>query len=182
MAIDLGPPLPTGSNDLPASRTVRAAPWAPRSPPCLFGLSPGGACRAGDVAAPAVGSYPTVSPLPVPGCPGHRRSTLCCAIPRLAPGGRYPPPRPEEPGLSSSTHPEGRSTRGHPTCSHTGILRQRSAFRTPRESARHTWRTWHAHQESTARPGGATGGRAASCRSGRRRPASGSGRSRPRSS
>ena len=30
----------------------------------LFGIAPGGACRAGPVARPAVGSYPTVSPLP----------------------------------------------------------------------------------------------------------------------
>ncbi len=29
----------------------------------LFGIAPGGACRAGAVASPAVGSYPTVSPL-----------------------------------------------------------------------------------------------------------------------
>ncbi len=30
----------------------------------LFGVAPGGACHAGDVAAPPVGSCPTVSPLP----------------------------------------------------------------------------------------------------------------------
>ena len=30
----------------------------------LFGIASGGACRAGSVARPAVGSYPTVSPLP----------------------------------------------------------------------------------------------------------------------
>ena len=30
----------------------------------LFGIAPGGACRASPVASPAVGSYPTVSPLP----------------------------------------------------------------------------------------------------------------------
>ncbi len=30
----------------------------------LFGIAPGGACRAGPVARPAVGSYSTVSPLP----------------------------------------------------------------------------------------------------------------------
>ena len=33
--------------------------------PCLRGLAPGGVYRARDVTAPAVGSYPTVSPLPV---------------------------------------------------------------------------------------------------------------------
>ena len=35
----------------------------------LFGIAPGGACLAGAVASPAVGSYPTVSPLPL-GCSG----------------------------------------------------------------------------------------------------------------
>ena len=30
----------------------------------LFGIAPGGACRAGPVTSPAVGSYSTVSPLP----------------------------------------------------------------------------------------------------------------------
>jgi len=30
----------------------------------LFGIAPGGACHASPVARPAVGSYPTVSPLP----------------------------------------------------------------------------------------------------------------------
>jgi len=34
------------------------------SPPLLFGLAPRGVCRAPDVATGAVGSYPTVSPLP----------------------------------------------------------------------------------------------------------------------
>ena len=36
--------------------------WA--SSPLLFGLAPRGVCRAPDVATGAVGSYPTVSPLP----------------------------------------------------------------------------------------------------------------------
>src|SRR5687768_8996608 len=35
---------------------------APR--PSLFGLAPGGVCRAASVAGRAVGSYPTLSPLP----------------------------------------------------------------------------------------------------------------------
>ncbi len=42
-----------------------AAPGLPRAPlPSLFGLAPGGVCRASDVAAAAVRSYRTVSPLP----------------------------------------------------------------------------------------------------------------------
>ncbi len=44
-------------------------PWAEasrrsRATGSLFGIAPGGACRAGTVASPAVGSYPTVSSLP----------------------------------------------------------------------------------------------------------------------
>ena len=53
----------------------------------LFGLAPGGVYLARPVTRPAVGSYPTLSPLPLAG-----RSTLCGTFPRLAPGGRYPPP------------------------------------------------------------------------------------------
>ena len=37
---------------------------SPRALPLLFGLAPGGVCHAGDVAAAAVRSYRTVSPLP----------------------------------------------------------------------------------------------------------------------
>ena len=55
----------------------------------LFGLAPGGACHAADVAADAVGSYPTLSPLPAS---RGRWFAFCGAIPRVAPGGGYPPP------------------------------------------------------------------------------------------
>lgn len=55
----------------------------------LFGLAPGGVYHARDVTAPAVGSYPTLSPLPAA---SSWRSALCGTFPRLAPGGRYPPP------------------------------------------------------------------------------------------
>jgi len=39
-------------------------PWPKTCPRAwsLFGIAPGGACHAGAVASPAVGSYPTVSP------------------------------------------------------------------------------------------------------------------------
>ncbi|AGT08055.1 hypothetical protein JCM7686_0946 [Paracoccus aminophilus JCM 7686] len=64
MTIHLGPPLLTGSSCQPGSFR--------RRPPCrlpcarsLFGIAPGGACLAGPVTRPAVGSYPTVSPLPI---------------------------------------------------------------------------------------------------------------------
>ena len=38
----------------------------------LFGLAPGGVYRAGPVARPAVGSYPTLSPLPL-----HEEAAVC---------------------------------------------------------------------------------------------------------
>src|SRR5688572_21783772 len=40
-------------------------------------------------------SYTTVSPLPAP--EGHRRSVFCGTVPRVTPGGCYPPPCPVEP-------------------------------------------------------------------------------------
>src|SRR3984893_9337990 len=61
--------------------------------PFLFGLAPGGVCRAAGVTAGAVRSYRTVSPLPTPPVAGRsRRSVLCGTIPGLAPAGRYPAP------------------------------------------------------------------------------------------
>ena len=55
----------------------------------LFGIAPGGACRAGPVTRPAVRSYRTVSPLPAP---KRRRFLLCGAIPQVTLAGRYPAP------------------------------------------------------------------------------------------
>ena len=49
----------------------------------------------------AVGSYPTVSPLPSVEGDG-RRSGFCGTFHRLAPPGRYPAPCSVEPGLSSN--------------------------------------------------------------------------------
>ncbi len=57
--IPLGVTLPQRSSSLPGSNADHAN--AP-----LFGLAPDGVYRAGPVTSPAVGSYPTVSPLPVP--------------------------------------------------------------------------------------------------------------------
>jgi len=75
--IPLGAWSPTPSSSLPA------ASWSGRAVPrCLFGLAPTGVCRATNVAARAVSSYLTVSPLPVSGVPDHRRSALCCTFRR----------------------------------------------------------------------------------------------------
>ena len=76
----------------------------------LFGLAPGGACRATFLTVGAVGSYPTVSALPVLTRVSHRRSILCGAIPRIASGGRYPPPYPR----GARTFLERLRTRGRP--------------------------------------------------------------------
>ncbi len=58
MVISLGWLSPAISCGLPAARTTRAGSR------CLFGLAPTGGCRAAPVTGRAVGSYPTVSPLP----------------------------------------------------------------------------------------------------------------------
>lgn len=85
MAIHLGPRLPATSCGLPGKR---AGDGPGRSMLPLSDLAPGGACLAAPVAGGAVGSYPTVSPLP-----GHaRRTVLCGAFPGVSPAGRYPAP------------------------------------------------------------------------------------------
>src|SRR5712664_3614592 len=64
--IPLGCASPRSSSDLPGSLTWTT--WCGRHAPraSLFGLAPGGRCRAADVATRAVRSYRTISPLPVP--------------------------------------------------------------------------------------------------------------------
>ena len=90
----------------PRVMTRRAVSWTSCDVrPRLCGLSPDGVCRAVRVTTNAVGSYPTVSPLPPPRVlrrTGVRRSVLCCTVPELAPGGSYPPSCPVVPGLSSA--------------------------------------------------------------------------------
>jgi hypothetical protein len=103
-AIPLRRQLPDAFSNLPGRRdpdidpgdcSLLAQPAAPV--PSLFGLAPGGVCPAACVAAGAVRSYRTFSPLPLrpssayAGAPG-RRSVLCGTFPRLAPAGRYPAP------------------------------------------------------------------------------------------
>src|SRR5262249_15482156 len=64
--------------------------------PSLFGLAPGGVCRAADVAAGAVRSYRTLSPLPRLNAT-HRGGLLSVAlslkrVPKDHSAGRYPAP------------------------------------------------------------------------------------------
>ena len=64
MAIHLGRPSPGASRDRPG-RLIRKPTAAVRDRLApLYGLAPGGVCRAGPVAGPAVRSYRTLSPLP----------------------------------------------------------------------------------------------------------------------
>jgi len=93
-AIPLGRRSRVGLSDQPGCGAGHAI--AP-----LFGLAPGGVCRAVVVADAAVRSYRTVSPLPRAPKGAVRRSSLCCTFRRLAPPRRYLAPRPVEPGLSS---------------------------------------------------------------------------------
>jgi hypothetical protein len=93
--IYLDQPLPTGS---PANgkRPTRRPSGRSRSHPGqvrpkadrLLGLAGGGVYPAGDVAAAAVRSYRTISPLPVPAPPrsgtGHRPCVFCGTFPGAA--------------------------------------------------------------------------------------------------
>src|SRR3954462_12264806 len=62
-AIHLGRMLPCASRNLPGRWAGNSPRGFPLAPP-LFGLAPGGVYRAAPVASRAVGSYPTLSPLP----------------------------------------------------------------------------------------------------------------------
>src|SRR5271168_435984 len=65
-AIPLGRPSPDASSNQPERQGQRTRPRGAlrRRASLLFGLAPGGACHAADVAARAVRSYRTLSPLP----------------------------------------------------------------------------------------------------------------------
>ena len=108
MTIPLVPPLPAGSSCQPGSAGAQAALQGKPCARSLFGIAPGGACLAGSVARPAVGSYPTVSPLP--------RDRLRGGLISVALSLGSPPPGVTrhracmEPGLSSN----GQAARGHP--------------------------------------------------------------------
>ncbi len=86
----------------------------------LFGLAPTGGCRAAPVARRAVGSYPTVSPLPF----GYKGGLFSVALfRRLAAPRRYLAVCPVELGLSSMD-PSSRSTATiGPTTSRAGNYR-----------------------------------------------------------
>ena len=123
--ISLGLELPRASSNLPEDldRASRCADAFESARVFLFGLAPGDAYRAGDVTTTAVGSYPTVSPLPEPqrpdGIPSRWPSAVCflwCWC-RIAPPGSYPAPCPWSPDFPPDTggieRPPSLLTRAH---------------------------------------------------------------------
>src|SRR5947208_14512174 len=94
MVISLGWLSPATSRGLPAAQATRAGSR------CLFGLAPTGGYRATPVTRRAVGSYPTVSPLPL----DKGRSVFCGPFRRLTAPRRYLAVCPRELGLSSTPH------------------------------------------------------------------------------
>lgn len=106
MIISLGRRSPAASSDLPEGETGRASPRGfggrpPRPAPLLFGLAPGGVCRAEPVTRPAGELLPRRFTLTARRL-GREAVCFLWHCPYPCPGGgRYPPPRPAESGLSS---------------------------------------------------------------------------------
>jgi len=94
-AIHLARRLPDASSNLPEWLTW-TGPAPEDATPFLFGLAPGGVCRAATVAGSAVRSYRTVSPLPRRYATrrGGLFSVALSLRPTLKadPAGRYPAP------------------------------------------------------------------------------------------
>ena len=96
--------LPYGSNGLPASQGMRTASLR------VLGIPAYAAFLQVGFAVPAASPSrrwaltPPFHPCLIRHYSGHRRSIFCCTFPDLAVGGRYPPPCPVEPGLSSADY------------------------------------------------------------------------------
>ncbi len=91
--IPLRSQLPVTSSNLPESRNESDRLCS------LLGLAPGGVYRAKRVTSPAGALLPHLFTLTSRQSAG--RFIFCGTIPNLAAGGRYPPPCPTVPGLSS---------------------------------------------------------------------------------
>ena len=85
------PPHATYPDDDAGARLPPLEASFQRSRSPLFGFAPGGVYHAGSIAAAAVRSYRTLSPLPAEPKP-CRRFAFCGTFPRVAPAGRYPAP------------------------------------------------------------------------------------------
>src|SRR3954466_14480587 len=113
MTISLGRRFPDASSDLPGGRdgsgqsAARPIPEDRAGTAPLFGLAPGGVCRARPVTRPAGELLPHRFTL-TPPARGRRGGLFSVALSLLGnpSGGRYPPPRPVESGLSSPARPE----------------------------------------------------------------------------
>ena len=119
--IHLGPPLPMASCDLPAG--LASGPLS-----CLGPCEP--TWSSSGWGLPSHRSHLrcwwSLTP-PFHPYPDHSgRFAFCGTVPRVAPGGRYPPPCPVEPGLSSTTYVAAiaRSARP-PQCQGTRLTRSR---------------------------------------------------------
>src|SRR3954453_8671615 len=135
MTISLGHRLPGASSDLPGSRNgsgrsaARPAPRDRAETAPLFGLAPGGVCRAKPVTRPAGELLPRRFTLTAP-IRGRRGGLFSVALSLLGypSGGRYPPPCPMESGLSSLANPEAhvsmdrRRQGGHPAHHETNFI------------------------------------------------------------
>src|SRR5215204_1800777 len=114
MIICLRWPSPATSSSLPAATltSLEASGLSVRvTPRRLFGLAPTGGYRATAVTSGAVGSYPTVSPLPFEALRLLGRSVFCGPCRRLSAPRRYLAVYPVELGLSSGTLRHPRSPR-----------------------------------------------------------------------
>ena len=139
--IHLRLPLPTASSGLPAGSggppsNACAAP-SNRSPTTPFDLAPGGVYRAARVTSRAGGLLHHRFTLTSPDADANRRprkrSVFCGTVPRVTPGGRYPPPCPVEPGPSSArtrrcaTRSPGRLVRRSSNCRRSGCREEQRA-------------------------------------------------------
>ena len=158
MIIYLGRRLPDASSDLPGSRdgsgrsvgggrwrphgSTRGAPSRPFALPPYLVLLPMGFTEPGRSPGLLVSSYLAVSPLPRsrrPEATRPRRFIFCGTVPiRVAfavpDGGRYPPSRPVESGLSSAARPWTQAFRpaGFPTGPGASAQAPRRSSRPPR--------------------------------------------------
>ncbi len=119
--IHLRVPLPTPSSGLPAHSggppsNVRAS----RASTGLLDLAPSGVYRAGRVTPVAGGLLHHRFTLTPPRRSGERRSVLCGTVPRVTPGGCYPPLCPVEPGPSSGSCLHAVARPAHPRLKDSG--------------------------------------------------------------
>jgi len=126
--ISLGPLLPTASSCLPKGSSPKWRNGAGRSSPSYLALLQTGFAVPARLPGTAVGSYPTISPLPADcTCANkiYRRFVFCGTFRRVSPPGSYPASCPVESGLSSNGFG---STRDHLLPLHTPIITFTNCF------------------------------------------------------